>query len=405
MFSSGVSKLEDFSSNSVYDVSTILDSNDNADSGDTENMSTISSVTEAFSKQLTEFKDEIKSLFVQSQQEQKQLISTLVSKVDTLTTFLKQKDDEVEHLNACLESSQERTRFLEGRLCRVEKLLSDVKEDCLQQKVRSMKNNLMFYNIAESSEEGKSGAIRDVLLNVLQSELKMPKEIILSLQIEQIHRVGQKGTRYTRPIVARFSTFEEKVKVVNFIKNLDRSKKISIQIELPPELNKRKKKLWPMFKEARSSGKKVRWLGEKLTIDNKVVEAPKDFVRPLQVDMIENISKIKFRNGTPKLIRDSTFQGHISDVTSVEDIAPSLQVMFMDTRVARATHNTYAYRVLPDGKITEHYEYDGEWDAERRILKILQNKNLVNKLVVVSRWFGGQNLGPKRFEYIEAAAR
>ena len=28
-----------------------------------------------------------------------------------------------------------------------------------------------------------------------------------------------------------------------------------------------------------------------------------------------------------------------------------------------------------------------------------------NKLVVVSRWFGGQNLGPKRFEYIEAATR
>ena len=135
----GVSKLEDFSSDSVYDVSTILDSNDNADSDDTENMSTISSVTEAFSKQFTEFKDEIKSLFVQSQQEQKQLISTLVSKVHTLTTLLKQKDDEVEHLNACLESSQERTRFLEGRLCRVEKPLSDVKEDCLQQKARSMK--------------------------------------------------------------------------------------------------------------------------------------------------------------------------------------------------------------------------------------------------------------------------
>ena len=97
------------------------------------------------------------------------------------------------------------------------------------------------------------------------------------------------------------------------------------------------------------------------------------------------------------MIQDSTFQGHISDATSVEDIAPSLQVMFMDTRVARATHNTYAYRVLSDGKITEHYEDDGEWDAGRRILKILQNKSLVNKLVVVSRWFGGPNLGPKRF--------
>ena len=45
----GMSKLEDFSSDSVYDAPTILDSNDNADSDDTENMSTVSSVTEAFS--------------------------------------------------------------------------------------------------------------------------------------------------------------------------------------------------------------------------------------------------------------------------------------------------------------------------------------------------------------------
>ena len=195
--------------------------------------------------------------------------------------------------------------------------------------------------------------------------------------------------------------------MVKFIRNLDRSKKISIQDQLPPELNERKKKLWPVFKEARLSGKKVRWLGEKLTIDNKVVEAPKDFVRPLQADMIENISKLKteFKNETPKLIQDSTFQGHISGAASVEDIAPSLQVTFMDTRAARATHNTYAYRVLSDSKITEHCEDDEEWDAGRRILKILRNKNLVNKLVVVSRWFGGQNLGSKRFEYIEAAAR
>ena len=60
----GMSKLEDFSSDSVYDAPTILDSIDNVDSDDTENMSTVSLVTEVFSKQFTEFKDEIKSLTI-----------------------------------------------------------------------------------------------------------------------------------------------------------------------------------------------------------------------------------------------------------------------------------------------------------------------------------------------------
>ena len=47
----GMSGLEDPLSDSVYDVSTVLNSTDNADSDDTENISNVSSVMEAFSKQ------------------------------------------------------------------------------------------------------------------------------------------------------------------------------------------------------------------------------------------------------------------------------------------------------------------------------------------------------------------
>ena len=77
----------------------------------------------------------------------------------------------------------------------------------------------------------------------------------------------------------------------------------------------------------------------------------------------------------------------------------------MDTRVARATHNIYAYRVSDETGITEHYEDDGEWSAGKRMLRILKELNIVNKLVVVSRWYGGQHLGPKRFQYVEDSTR
>ena len=77
----------------------------------------------------------------------------------------------------------------------------------------------------------------------------------------------------------------------------------------------------------------------------------------------------------------------------------------MDTRVAKATHNIYAYRISTDSGIIEHYEDDGEWSAGTNILKVLKEKNITNKLVVVSRWYGGQHTGPARFKCVEDTAR
>ena len=69
--------------------------------------------------------------------------------------------------------------------------------------------------------------------------------------------------------------------------------------------------------------------------------------------------------------------------------------------MARADHNIYAYHWQDaDGHISEHYEDDREYGSDRQVLDILQEQNLLNYLVVVSRWFGGKHLGQARFDYI-----
>ena len=52
----------------------------------------------------------------------------------------------------------------------------------------------------------------------------------------------------------------------------------------------------------------------------------------------------------------------------------------------------------------EHFNDDREWGAGKRLLSILKEKGIKNKLLVVTRWFGGAYLGSKRFQLITKAA-
>ena len=74
--------------------------------------------------------------------------------------------------------------------------------------------------------------------------------------------------------------------------------------------------------------------------------------------------------------------------------------------MARATHNIYAYRIQESGdRIVEHYDDDGEYGAGRRILELLRTNNITNKLICVTRWFGGKKLGPARYQIITDSAK
>uniref|UniRef100_A0A7S0V3I6 Impact N-terminal domain-containing protein n=1 Tax=Polytomella parva TaxID=51329 RepID=A0A7S0V3I6_9CHLO len=53
----------------------------------------------------------------------------------------------------------------------------------------------------------------------------------------------------------------------------------------------------------------------------------------------------------------------------------------------------------------QDYDDDGETHAGARLLHLLQVLNVTNVAVVVSRWFGGTLLGPSRFAIINDTAR
>jgi hypothetical protein len=157
-------------------------------------------------------------------------------------------------------------------------------------------------------------------------------------------------------------------------------------------------------------------------------------------------------SGLPLVDRKSTFVAHICPISSEAQVKPALnQLISGSTRIQRATHNMvslemmkhdryiykwnshsdlfsclkncacfhflqYAYRLteyIPskDGKncmipVKKHdNDDDGEDGAGARLAHLLELRKDDGVLVVVSRWYGGIPLGPKRFAHIVNVAR
>jgi putative IMPACT (imprinted ancient) family translation regulator len=152
------------------------------------------------------------------------------------------------------------------------------------------------------------------------------------------------------------------------------------------------------YKDAKDSGANPKWAVDKLIINGRRISATDD--NP-QIDPSEDCnSKIEIKHTEHKIVDGSTFIGHVATVKNSTDIPGVLATLLKDRSIAQATHNAYAYRIgrIGSNNLKEVVRDDGEHGAGTTILKALQLNNVSNTIVVVSRFYGGKHMGPKRFD-------
>ncbi|MFQ3319408.1 MAG: putative YigZ family protein [Natronomonas sp.] len=91
-------------------------------------------------------------------------------------------------------------------------------------------------------------------------------------------------------------------------------------------------------------------------------------------------------------VQGSEFIGHAAPAESVD--AAEAFIEEIEAEYADATHNVPAYRVRAD-PFREYSSDDGEpsGSAGKPMLSVLQGRELENAVVVVTRYYGGTNLG------------
>lgn len=110
----------------------------------------------------------------------------------------------------------------------------------------------------------------------------------------------------------------------------------------------------------------------------------------------------------PVIDNKSTFLAHVAPVSSPDQARLYVrQLLASDRRIRSATHNMTAWRIRgPGGSVSyQDCDDDGEAAAGGRLLHLMQLMELWDAMVVVTRWYGGVKLGPRRFAVINAAAR
>jgi len=93
-------------------------------------------------------------------------------------------------------------------------------------------------------------------------------------------------------------------------------------------------------------------------------------------------------------------------ILSKTDADIFMKELLKDSYYRKATHNTYAYRVEQEnGSILESRSDDGETWAGNCILRELQRENIVNTIVVVTRYFWWIQLHADRFKNVITATK
>ena len=115
---------------------------------------------------------------------------------------------------------------------------------------------------------------------------------------------------------------------------------------------------------------------------------------------------ISIVSGQPLSDRKSKFIAHLARVHTVEQVDYVLKTLKSNPKIDNATHNIMAYRLAgPDNTTIEARDDDGETGAGDKLLWLLDRLNVLNVVVIVSRWFGGIQLGAARFKHINDVAK
>lgn len=100
--------------------------------------------------------------------------------------------------------------------------------------------------------------------------------------------------------------------------------------------------------------------------------------------------------------RGSRYAAAAGRVSSKSEIDAFLAALCRRRKFGKATHHSWAALLAVGGPLKND---DGEAGAGALILKMLERAGVPDRIVVVTRWYGGVNLGGDRFAHIVTCTR
>jgi hypothetical protein len=180
-------------------------------------------------------------------------IKAVEQDVKDLKTSLEYAHLEVVDIKKEFEENKEVILEVQTKIQNLEETNRKLQDNIIDLKARSMRDNLLFFNISEDENENMTETIHDILENQMGFEDAKNR-----VKIDRSHRLGKPthpSIRRTkpRPIVAKFNFFQDREFIRKNARKL-KGTRIGISEQFPEEIEAIRRYLYPEMKKAKSAG-------------------------------------------------------------------------------------------------------------------------------------------------------
>ena len=122
-----------------------------------------------------------------------------------------------------------------------------MKETILDIQTRSMRDNLIFSGIPETTDNPELH-----VQNFIKTQLKLSTDIASNITFHRVHRLGKLQADKIRPIIVKFKHYQHK-ELLKSKGKLLKDTHFEMNDQYPREINERRKALYPILKNHRKN--------------------------------------------------------------------------------------------------------------------------------------------------------
>ena len=326
----------------------------------------------------------------------------LDGKYESVESRCSANEDNIALLQNGLDEMKYKLSVMHGRLIRSEVEKKRLSSELESVKAKSMSKNLIINVKGEAYKEKKQENTLSVVNKFFKKELKLTDTI----NITAAHRTGVKREDGYRPIIITVPSTMDITKIMSHVKNLKGSG-CFIDRQIPQSVNERKQMCLPDFKAARDGGKKPILRDDKLYINNELVRQHLPPTLPDAIEIPDPEDELEISQGDSIDDNGSRFTGFAGKVSCLGDVRETIDALLLKPEIAKSSHVMYAYRIDSGDSMIENFDSDGDWGVGFNMLKFMQDDNIVNFVLIVTRNCSSdfKHIGKKRMEHAVAVSK
>ena len=265
---------------------------------------------------------------------------------------------------------------------------------------RSMGNNILLSNIGERNSDNLIEACRQKLVEMGVNPART--------DIERAHRTGPSINHRPRQVVARLLRQDDAHHILEATKPPRGApynpQQVRVTPQIPTSLRYARTRAYDIAQTARECDPyaEVYVMGEKVYIDNEISQDP---VEPPTIDeklLMSKADKLmasrtKFFSSQVISENHSQFQLYSAEIHSTLDAKIAYRAISLDPMASSSTHMISAYWMEND---RSGYYDDHDHGLGKHLLRVMQETEMVNSICFLTREYGGEHLGYRRYEII-----